>query len=93
MLENILSVIKNIDISFIPSIYPLSISFLGVKKMFKVIFMEKYNLFDEMLQQRLFVENMNYDLLIKGLSILKKEKNRRLKIKINNFLKFRFFKI
>ena len=93
MLDNLLSVIKDIDFSLIPSIFPLSICFLGFKKMFKVVFMERYKLFDEMIQQRLFLENMDYDLLIKGLNILKKEKNRRFKIKVNNFLKFRFFKV
>lgn len=92
MIKDISKILDNIDFSVFP-IFPLSLMYFGLKKINKVIFMKDYKLLDEMFQQRLLIENMDYDLLTKCLSILKKEKNRRLKIKINNFLNFRFFKI
>lgn len=84
---------KDIISSLLALGIPLSFSFFGIKKLIKVVYMKNYELFNEMIEQRIFINNMDYDLLNKSLHILKQEKNRRLKIKINRFFKFKLFNI
>lgn len=55
--------------------------------------MNTYELFYELLSSRLFVKYMDNYLLNKSIYILKKEKKKRLKIKINQFIKFDLFQI
>ena len=54
--------------------------------------MERYELFNEMIQLRVFIKNMDNDLLIRSFNVLKVERNRRIKIKINQFFNFEIFK-
>jgi len=83
------------SISYILNYWPIPnyFKFLGFKKIIKVVYMEKYKIFDEFIQQRMFINYMDDDLLKRSLYILKQEKHRRLKIKINKFLKFNLFNI
>ncbi len=64
-----------------------------LKKIIKGCYMKRYDLYSEMIQQRLFVQNMEDILLNDSLLIFKKEKSRRNKLKINKFLGFKLFKI
>ena len=74
------------------SILPLSISLLGVRLMNRILYKEKYEELNVLVQNRLFLNYMPNDLLNNTLFILQKEKHKRFKLKVNNFLKFRLFK-
>lgn len=75
------------NLSFlIPTLVPLSIANIGLRKMIKGVYMEKYDIFSEMLQQRLFLKYMEDSLLNNSIFILKQEKKRRMKEKILKYL-------
>lgn len=80
-------------VGVLPTVLPLSISLLGVRLMNRILYKEKYEELNILIQNRLFLEYMPNDLLNNTLFILQKEKHKRFKLKINNFLKFRLFKI
>jgi len=79
--------------SFLPCVLPLSIGLMGVKLMNRMIYKEKYEELNELIQNRIFLKYMSDDLLKRSLFVLKKEKRKRVKLKINNFLRFNLFKI
>lgn len=83
----------NTLVGVLPTVLPLSISLLGVRLMNRILYKEKYEELNILIQNRLFLEYMPNDLLNNTLFILQKEKHKRFKLKINNFLKFRLFKI
>jgi hypothetical protein len=72
---------------------PYSLIHFVTKLMWKGVFMEEYKIFEQQIEMRVFVSNMNNQLLDKSIRVLKAEKRRRIKTKINNFLNFNLFKV
>lgn len=79
-----------------PFLLPFSLALLGIRKggyfMNRFKYKEDYEKLNVLIQQRTFLKYMDNDLLKTCLSSMKVERNRRLKIKVNEFLKFNLFK-
>lgn len=90
--ENITNIVDSLA-GVLPIALPFSISLMGVRLINRILYKEKYEELSVLIQNRIFLKYIPDDLLKDSLFILRKEKQKRLKLKINNFLKFNLFKI
>lgn len=90
--ENLIN-IPNSLVGDLPIALPFSISLMGVRLINRILYKEKYEELNVLIQNRIFLEYMPDDLLKNCLYILRKEKFKRFKLKINKLLKFNLFKI